>query len=393
MLRYKVLRSLKIYFLTGKMVDAKIKDFGYNLCRKYLGGKWKKISPQHFEIERIHGGLTNHLFLCSLPHEYVNSNPDGVNKALLRLYGAFYADLSDNNVRMMEECIICGLLAEKKMAPELYGIFPEGRLEQFIPNVRALTSREVQYPRLSQQIAEHVAAFHKLKLPLSKEGTWFLDSLQIFVKEIKGLKFSNVDKLKILDEIFHKFDIDEILKYIRHVVENSQSPVFFCHNDVQPGNLLVKANEDLDEAKIRVIDFEYSCYNYRGYDIGNHFSEWIFDYNHPHYPFFTGDVTKYPSYDQKVFFVRAYLQAYNETTDVTLDEIEKVIDEADRLSLLSHFFWAMFSILQSYKSSINFGYLEYALFRMECLNHFKHFSEEKPGDKFRHDNGKIHCDV
>ena len=141
--------------------------------------------------------------------------------------------------------------------------------------VRALTSREVQYPRLSQQIAEHVAAFHKLKLPLSKEGTWFLDSLQMwvwlfesfapiwnsfevnplsvttffkiywgihivqydltislyyyfitvyivyiffdrFVKEIKGLKFSNVDKLKILDEIFHKFDIDEILKYIRY---------------------------------------------------------------------------------------------------------------------------------------------------------------------------------
>ncbi|XP_046861693.1 choline/ethanolamine kinase-like isoform X2 [Xenia sp. Carnegie-2017] len=357
MLHYKVVRSLKNYFLTGKMVDAKIKDFGYNLCRKYLGGEWKKISPQHFEIERIHGGLTNHLFLCSLPHEYANSNPDGVNKALLRLYGAFYADLSDNNVRMMEECIICGLLAEKKMAPELYGIFPEGRLEQFIPNVRALTSREVQYPRLSQQIAEHVAAFHKLKLPLSKEGTWFLDSLQM------------------------------------HVVENSQSPVFFCHNDVQPGNLLVKANEDLDEAKIRVIDFEYSCYNYRGYDIGNHFSEWIFDYNHPHYPFFTGDVTKYPSYDQKVFFVRAYLQAYNETTDVTLDEIEKVIDEADRLSLLSHFFWAMFSILQSYKSSINFGYLEYALFRMECLNHFRHFSEEKPGDKLRHDNCKIHCDV
>ncbi|XP_046861505.1 choline kinase alpha-like [Xenia sp. Carnegie-2017] len=122
---------------------------------------------------------------------------------------------------MMEECIICGLLAEQKMAPELYGIFPEGRLEQFIPNVRALTSREIQYPRLSQQIAEHVAAFHKLKLPLSKEGTWFLDSLQIFVKEIKGLKFSNVDKLKILDEIFHKFDIDEILKFIRGIINST----------------------------------------------------------------------------------------------------------------------------------------------------------------------------
>ena len=83
------------------------------------------------------------MFLCSLPHEYANSNPDGVNKALLRLYGAFYADLSDNNVRMMEECIICGLLAEKKMAPELYGIFPEGRLEQFIPNVSSKENQQL----------------------------------------------------------------------------------------------------------------------------------------------------------------------------------------------------------------------------------------------------------
>ena len=43
--------------------------------------------------------------------------------------------------------------------------------------MRSLTSTEVQLPQLSQQIAKHVAAFHKLTLPLSKEGTWFLDSL------------------------------------------------------------------------------------------------------------------------------------------------------------------------------------------------------------------------
>jgi choline/ethanolamine kinase len=117
--------------------------------------------------------------------------------------------MSDSTVRMMEECIICGLLAEKNMGPGLYGIFPEGRLEQFIPDVsttvivsdswcltysqwkyyklfqitcvfqmRSLTSTEVQLPQISQQIARHVAAFHKLTLPLSKEGSWFLDSLE-----------------------------------------------------------------------------------------------------------------------------------------------------------------------------------------------------------------------
>ena len=84
------------------------------------------------------GGLTNHLFVCSLPDVNTKIKPATVDRVLLRLYGAFYSDLSDSNVRMMEECIICGLLAEKNMGPDLYGIFPEGRLEQYIPDVSIL---------------------------------------------------------------------------------------------------------------------------------------------------------------------------------------------------------------------------------------------------------------
>lgn len=387
----RALHSLKQYLISRNMVEPKIKEFGYNLCRKYLGGEWKEVPLTKFEIERVHGGLTNHLFVCSLPD--TKANPVNINKVLLRLYGAFYSDMSDSTVRMMEECIICGLLAEKNMGPDLYGIFPEGRLEQFIPDVRSLTSTEVRQPQLSRQIAKHVAAFHKLTLPLSKEGTWLLESLEKFVEEVKQIKFSDPesDKSKQMEEILNRFDLDDSLRYVRQVAENSNSPVLFCHNDVQPGNLLVKTCESLDVAKIKVIDFEYSCYNYRGFDIGNHFCEWVNDYNYPHYPYFIGDMSRYPSHDEKVFFVRTYLQAFEETESVTEEEIEKVIIEADRLSLLSHFFWAMFSILQSYKSTIDFGYLEYALYRLECFEHFKYFAqdERRNGSKTSQINGKF----
>ncbi|CAB4043440.1 Hypothetical predicted protein, partial [Paramuricea clavata] len=65
-----------------------------------------------------------------------------------------------------------------------------------------------------------------------------------------------------MEEILNRFDLDDSLRYVRQVAENSNSPVLFCHNDVQPGNLLVKTYESLYVAKIKVIDFEYSCYNY-----------------------------------------------------------------------------------------------------------------------------------
>ncbi|XP_028410525.1 choline kinase alpha-like [Dendronephthya gigantea] len=377
MFRNNILRCIKRYFISRNMVEPKIKEFSFELCRKYLGGEWKKTPLAKFEIQRVHGGLTNHLFVCSLPNDTREKNPKSISKVLLRLYGAFYSDMSDSTVRMMEECMICVLLAEKKMGPDLYGIFPEGRLEQFIPDVRSLTSTEVRQPQLSRQIAEHVAAFHKLTLPLSKEGTWFLESLEKFIKEIKELKFSDSAKSRKLKEILALYDIDEGLQFIRSVVQNCDSPVLFCHNDMQPGNLLVKTYECLEVAKIKVIDFEYSCYNNRGFDIGNHFCEWVSDYNYPHYPYFIGDMTKYPSHDQKVFFVRTYLQALHEGENVSDEEVEKVIVEADRLSLLSHFFWGMFSILQSYKSTIDFGYLEYALYRLECFEHFKYLADDE----------------
>lgn len=48
-----VLRCIKRYFISRNMVEPKIKEFGYELCRKYLGGEWKKTPLAKFEIQRV----------------------------------------------------------------------------------------------------------------------------------------------------------------------------------------------------------------------------------------------------------------------------------------------------------------------------------------------------
>ena len=53
MLLNKVLNCLKRYLTSKNMVEPKIKEFGYNLCGKYLGGLWKETSLAKFEIERV----------------------------------------------------------------------------------------------------------------------------------------------------------------------------------------------------------------------------------------------------------------------------------------------------------------------------------------------------
>lgn len=49
-----------------------------------------------------------------------------------------------------------------------------------------------------------------------------------------------------------------------------------------------------------IIDFEYCAYNYRGFDVANHFVEWMFDYTNPSFPFFHHEKDHYPTKEQQV---------------------------------------------------------------------------------------------
>lgn len=42
------------------------------------------------------------------------------------------------------------------------------------------------------------------------------------------------------------------------------------------------------------------CLSCRGFDIGNHFCEWMYDYTYEKYPFFKASALKYPSKKQQV---------------------------------------------------------------------------------------------
>ena len=67
---------------------------------------------------------------------------------------------------------------------------------------------------------------------------------------------------------------------------------------MQEGNILLRQNSQKPE--LVVIDFEYCSYNYRGFDVANHFLEWQYDYTAPDYPFFTERSTSGPTKEQKV---------------------------------------------------------------------------------------------
>lgn len=59
---------------------------------------------------------------------------------------------------------------------------------------------------------------------------------------------------------------------------------------------------DCCDPELMIIDFEYCAYNYRGFDLANHFLEWTFDYTNPEFPHYYHKKEQYPNREQKVLF-------------------------------------------------------------------------------------------
>jgi thiamine kinase-like enzyme len=122
----------------------------------------------------------------------------------------------------------------------------------------------------------------------------FLVSLSSFVVNIDANRVPNysssgIDFLKMtlesqwIQETLEKMktsllessheDLSDFMKGKRFAFEN-----VLCHNDVLNGNVLLEPTADGeidDNPKITLIDYEYSGYNYRAFDIANHFCGWI----------------------------------------------------------------------------------------------------------------------
>jgi len=83
------------------------------------------------------GGLSNLLYLCSLPAEScpLGSEPDCV---LLRLYGQVRGETEEALAGLLTDAVIFTLLSENQRGPRLLGVFPGGRLEEYIPVIKSL---------------------------------------------------------------------------------------------------------------------------------------------------------------------------------------------------------------------------------------------------------------
>ncbi|PON87642.1 Protein kinase-like domain containing protein [Trema orientale] len=335
------------------------------LC-KDLFKKWSKLDNSCFSVETVSGGITNLLLKVSVKEE--NGNNISVT---VRLYGPN----TDYVINRERELQAIKYLSAAGFGANLLGVFGNGMVQSFI-YARTLTPLDMKKPKLAAEIAKQLCRFHQVEIPGSKEPQLWNDMFKFFEKA-SNLEFDDSEKQRIYNTISFKEIHNEIIELKLLVGASSQNvlnsvwggdgrrnymfilaleltdlfnaPVVFAHNDLLSGNIMLNDEEET----LYFIDFEYGSYNYRGYDIGNHFNE---------YAGYDCDFSLYPSKDEQYHFFRHYLQPEN-PREVSDKDLEALYVEANTYMLASHLYWALWGIIQAKISPIDFDYVGYFFLR------------------------------
>lgn len=267
-----------------------------------------RIMPEwtdDIEITPITTGLTNQNYRAQCRGKSV----------FLRVFGP-----ADFNVDRENELAWRTFAAERGLSPRILGAFQNGWIEEF---VAGRTWRVNDLQENTEALAELVKKLHALWLPgppvlYDRLAAWHrLASSHPLcppVREIEGLTA---------------------------YLESVNSPIVFCHNDLQEGNLM-------QTDTVVAVDFEFAGLNPRGFDLANLFCEMAIDNQVAEFPGFAMDFSKYPSRASRDAFYRVY------SDDPNLER------EVDAFVLASHLQWALWGIVQAYASEIKFGFIEYA---------------------------------
>ncbi|GLV36965.1 uncharacterized protein CBL_02202 [Carabus blaptoides fortunei] len=353
-------------FASKKMCgdSHEMREMAARICRDYLHGAWKSVTAQNVGFKHISGGLSNWLYHVWLPESLKDkmASSTGPSEVLIRVYGQMHGERAIES--LITESVIFTLLSERGLGPRLHGVFPGGRIEEYIA-ARPLKTKELADRDLSAQIATKMAAIHRMEVPLNKEPRWLWDTMQRW--QITSQAKLAEDKVPQHAEFLKEFNFAKELSWLKKIIGLQPSPVVFCHNDFQEGNILMEEeNNNQEQPKLVLIDFEYCSYNYRGFDIANHLLEWTYDYTTPEPPYYSEMTTNYPTEMQRLHFIQNYL---SETGDS--QSPQALLAEIRTYSLASHLFWGLWSIVNAGSSQITFGYWEYASSRLGAYRRLK----------------------
>eukprot|EP01130_Rhizamoeba_saxonica_P002752 TRINITY_DN12509_c0_g1_i1.p1 TRINITY_DN12509_c0_g1~~TRINITY_DN12509_c0_g1_i1.p1 ORF type:complete len:348 (+),score=80.42 TRINITY_DN12509_c0_g1_i1:79-1122(+) len=311
-----------------------------------------KYDPSELVITQMSGGISNFLFKAEASDEH---------PVLVRIYGKNTDQIIDRE----NELKTIAALAEQNLAKPIYGEWELGDLKGCVYGWTygvQIQTEEMKDRSVMDMIAKYMAKFNSL----NPEGTGLSTSPAAFAAIRKWANCCEGIQLdeKCLNAVGVGSDpVSWILQeadMLEGTFNNLNAPIVFCHNDLLAGNILI-----LDGQKeVSFIDHEYGHFNYRGFEIGNHWAEMCGDFQ---------DQSMYPDEDQQSYFIQRYLYYFNNDKEASYEEIANLIKEANAYAVVSLLHWGTWGIFQECNSKIEFNFVNFVAGR---FSHYKTLKEK-----------------
>ncbi|NWS01559.1 CHKA kinase, partial [Motacilla alba] len=258
------------------------------------------------------------------------------------------------------------ILAERALGPRLFGVFPQGRLEQYLPS-RRLRTEELRDPRVSAEIATTMARFHGMAMPFNKEPKWLFGTMEGYLQQISELSFSEPAQLQQLEQL-RGYNLEQEMRSLRSLPPPecpSLSPVTTRPRGAPPGQRSCRAGASVVLSLVSLC-LRSPIVSLMGVPLGPGVSLWGRGY-----PLGPGVSRGCPPgvaarvaapVSPQLHFIRHYLSvlpggAGRAPREEQARLEEEMLREIERFTLASHFFWGLWSVVQAKISTIRFGYL------------------------------------
>ena len=326
--------------------------------------------------------------LSNMTYKVECSRP-GCQPLLAKQFGKGYlTQLLDRNIDNQ----VCQFLGSKGVGPKVYFFNNEYRIEEFVQST-GFTSEDMNDQKMRNLLTYYIEKLHRNPAPcLAPESLLHrIRSGDIKLVELcrasiasKQASFDAEERRKV-DEVLRLVEPDE-LAWLAEKTAPFEADLVASHNDVLNGNIL-----KLPDGGLLLIDFEYSTFNFRMFDVANFISESLFDYTVQQPPFFAYFADRRDS-DEKVSEMMEYYLLFASIKDpispeqaqalvdnpasakqqlvstfgseeAVQSEVRKYVEQLHMGYLLSHFYWCVWALVMCKNPNIDFSYIDFAYIR------------------------------
>uniref|UniRef100_A0A0N4ZTS7 ethanolamine kinase n=1 Tax=Parastrongyloides trichosuri TaxID=131310 RepID=A0A0N4ZTS7_PARTI len=293
-------------------------------------------------ISYFTNGITNKIIGVSIN----NSSELSPSKLIFRIFGKNTENFIDRDTELNNFQILNSV----GLAAPVYGKFKNGIIVGYLDG-ETLTINNVRDKIMSKKVASSMGKLHQLPIEEGNNNVkpMIIDKLNDYFHIMKT-SFDNKHYQESFDNFFNNISIHDDYKKLVQYIQNDSCSLVFCHNDLLLGNILYDEKKD----SIHFIDYEYAGVNYQLFDIANHFNEWA--------GIEEMDLSLLPTDEEKRYFVKNYLKTLS-NSPVSDNEIDKIMKQLPLYEAASHYFWAIWAIVQASNSIIDFDYIHFATTR------------------------------